>query len=67
MLGLHLRLQIFCMLLFMLDEYWYFSLFTLAMLLIVESTVVKVLRSHPSYAQILSHHLLATLTESQGS
>ena len=33
--------QVFCMLLFCLDDYWFMSLFTLAMLVFIESTVVS--------------------------
>ena len=31
----------FCMLLYCLDEYWYFSIFTFIMMLFLEGTVVK--------------------------
>ncbi len=33
--------QVFCMLLFCLDDYWFMSLFTLVMLVFIESTVVN--------------------------
>lgn len=39
-------LQIFCVLLWSLDDYWYLSLFTFVMLIIFESTLVQQRISH---------------------
>jgi len=55
--------QIFCTLLWLMDEYWYYSLFTLGLLMFAESTVVfqrkknmerlRAMRIHPFDLNVL--------------